>query len=192
MNEKSPKPNTQKKPVYKKWWFWVIIVVILLAIFSAGGSSNEATKVGESSDTSTSTEQSTSTNIEDQTFAVGDVISYDNVEITVVSVERNYDTGNQFITPEEGKEYIRVSVKIENKTDDKISYNSYDWEVQDSDGDIQNVALYTQDGALDSGELAAGGKKTGDLFFEVPKDDNGLVLHYEVSFCSDKTIKIKL
>ncbi len=192
MNEKKPKPDVQKKPVYKKWWFWLIIVIVLLTIFSAGGSNNEATKVGENSNTSTSTDQSASTNIEDQTFAVGDVISYDNVEITVVSVERNYNTGNQFITPEEGKEYIRVSVKIENKTDDKISYNSYDWEIQDSDGDIQNVALYTQDGALSSGELAAGGKKTGDLFFEVPKDDDGLILHYEVSFWSNKTIKIKL
>lgn len=59
-------------------------------------------------------------------FAVGDVISYDEKEITVVSVERNYDSNNEFYQPEAGKEFIKVSIKIENKSDEKLSYNSYD------------------------------------------------------------------
>lgn len=189
MGEKDAK-KSNKKPIFKKWWFWVIIVVVLVAI--AGGSSkSEPTKVGENDSTSTSDQK-----VEEKTdFVVGDVISYEDKEITVVSVERNYSTGNQYLQPETGKEYVKISIKIENKSDEKLSYNSYDWKIQDSNGDIQSIDAglqFTVDGALNSGDLAPSGKKEADLYFQVPKDDAGLTLHYKASFWQDKTLNIKL
>lgn len=188
MSDKNAK-KSEKTPVFKKWWFWVIIVIVLIGVGgAAGGNKNEPTKVD--SGTSTSEQKS-----EEKTdFAVGDIIAYDGKEITVVSVDRHFDTGNQFVKPESGKEFVRINVKIENKSEDKISYNTYDWELQDSDGDIQSVSgsHYIIDNGLGNGDLAAGGKKSGYLLFEVPKDDTGLVLHYKPSFWSDKTMNIKL
>ena len=64
-----------------------------------------------------------------------------------------------------------------------------------SNGDIQSVDAnlqFTVDGALNSGDLAPNGKKEADLYFQVPKDDAELTLHYESSIWSDKTINIKL
>ncbi len=189
MGEKDAK-KSDKKPIFKKWWFWVIIVVVLVAI-AGGASKGEPTKVGENDNAGTSEQQA-----EEKTdFVVGDVISYEGREVTVVSVERNYNTGNQFIQPEDGKEYVKVNIKIENKSDEKLSYNSYDWEIQDSNGDIQSIDAglqFTVDGALNSGDLAPSGKKEADLYFQVPKDDAGLTLHYKASFWQDKTLNIKL
>ena len=120
-------------------------------------------------------------------FAVGDVISYEGREVTVVSVERNYNSNNEFYQPESGKEFVKVSIKIENKSSEKLSYNSYDWELQDSDGDIQSIDAglqFTVDGALDSGDLAPNGKKSADLYFQVPKDDANLMLVSPHAICT--------
>lgn len=188
MSEKTQKSEASKKPIFKKLWFWVIVAIIIIGIGAAAtGANDEPTKVDENDNSSSSQQEQTE-------FKVGDVIAHDGKEITVKSIERNYDSGNQFIQPAEGKEYVKVNVYIENKSDDKISYNVYDWELQDSDGDIKSAAglTYSIDDGLGSGDLAKGGKKSGALIFEVPKDDAGLELHYKASFWSDKTINIKL
>lgn len=197
MSKEKSKEKSDNKSFVQKWWFWVIIAIIVIGIGS-GSSNKDPQKVGDNnsstSQTTTNNSSSNSDSSEKDTFAVGDVISYDNKEITVTKVQRNYNTGNEYIKPESGKEFIKINIKIENKSNEKISYGTWDWEVQDSDGDIQNVASisYSTDGALNSGDLAPGGKKTGDLYFEVPKDDSGLILHYKSSFWSSRTIKIKL
>lgn len=185
----SEKAQENKKPIYKKWWFWVIIVVVLIGVAGAGSGKPEVVESG-----SGSSEQSQTKTEEKTDFAVGETIAYNGKEITVVSVQRNYDSGNQFIRPETGKEYIKINVKIENKSDSKMSYGTYDWEVQDTNGVIVDVdgLQYSADGALKSGELAAGGKVSGDLFFEVPSGDTGLTLHYKSNLFSSKTINIKL
>ena len=158
----------------------------------AGGAfKSEPTKVGKDNSTNTSKQ----TKEEKSDFAVGDVISYKGREVTVVSAERNYNSNNEFLQPKSGKEFVKVSIKIENKSNDKLSYNSYNWEIQDSNGDIQSVDAglqFTVDGALNSGDLAPNGKKTADLYFQVPKDDTNLVLHYKASFWQNKTLNIKL
>ena len=65
--------------------------------------------------------------------------------------------------------------------------------MQDSNGAMESYAFITNnDDHLGSGDLIKGGKKTGSLVFEVPKDDKGLVLHYKPSYFSGDEVKIKL
>lgn len=91
MSEKDAK-KSDKKPIFKKWWFWVIIIVVLVAIGGGASNKNEPTKVGENSSSNVSNQEA-----EEKTdFAVGDVISYEGREVTVVSVERNYNSNNEF------------------------------------------------------------------------------------------------
>jgi hypothetical protein len=187
MNRDITNAGTVKKPIFKRWWFWVIIiVVVIIGISATVNKDNEATKIGDNG--SQQEQQQTE-------FKVGDVIAYDSKEITVKSVERNYKPSSEFAIPKEGMEYIKVDLYIENKSDDRISYNAFDWEIQDTDGNIENYsdAMFAQaNDALGSGELAKGGKKSGSVVFEVPKDSVGLTLHYKASFWSDKTIEIKI
>lgn len=181
------KPKS-KKPIFKKWWFWVIVVFVIIGVSSSQSDSNDATKVGEDNSSSQSAE------VEQTSFKVGDVIAFDGKQITVTSVDRNYSSGNDYIKPDDGKEFIKVNVLIENKSDDKVSYNSYDWKVQDSDGAIEsqngNAIMANSDDRLGSGDLAKDGKKSGSIIFEVPSGDDGLILHYQPSFWSDRDVEI--
>ena len=185
--------SQSKKPIFKKWWFWLIVIIVIIGIIVPAIQGNkDATKVGSDNNSS----QQEKPKEEQQTeFKVGDVIAYDNKEITVKSIERNYNTGNEFSAPKDGMEYIKVNILIENKSDDRVQYNALDWEMQDANGNIEkytDAALAQADDSLDSGELAKGGKKSGSIVFQVPKDSTGLILHYKSSFWSDKTVQIKL
>lgn len=150
---------------------------------------NQPQKVGESGSTDNSTGQTSQQKTE---FAVGDIIAVDGKEITVESVDRNWNSGNTFITPAEGKEYVKVNVKIENKSSSEIDYNSFDWKMQDSSGVIVDVDMNSfGDGMMKSGSLAEGGKVVGSMIFEVPKDDTGLKLQYKPVW-STTTFKVNL
>lgn len=171
----------------------IVVIVAIIVIVSINGGDNEPKKVDQNN-TGTTSEQKADKS-EKTEFKVGDVIAFDGREVTVTSVKRNYSTGNEFATPKAGKEFVKVNIKIENKSDDKLSYNTLDWEMQDSSGSIEGYmdAMMAQaDDNLGSGDLAKGGKKAGSIVFEVPKGDKGLILHFKSSFWSDKSVEIKL
>lgn len=182
----------EKQPIYKKWWFWVIIVVVLIGIGGAGASSNkDAQKVGEGESSESAGTGEKSENKENQTFKVGDVISIDDRGITVEKVQRNWS--GEYSKPSDGKEYVMITVKIENKSDDKISYNSSEWKMEDSEGAIESTKfVMNNDDALNYGDLAAGGKKSGTLVFEVPKGDQNLKVHYQPNMFIDREAVIEL
>jgi len=52
--------------------------------------------------------------------------------------------------------------------------------------------LVDEDTALQSGELAPGGKVEGSISFETLKDDKGLELIFTPDFWSDKKVVVKL
>jgi len=183
--------NTKEsKPWYKKWWVWLIIVIVLIgAGGAAGNKDNTATNSG-SSNNSTGTKKA-----EEKTeFTVGETATFDDKSLTVTDVQRNYDTGNQFAQPESGKEFVIVTVNIVNNSDKTLDYNTFEFKMQDSNGVQQNEALTAlSEGKLNSGSLAKGGKVTGKLAYEVPKDDAGLKLLYQnFSFFDNKAITFNL
>ena len=167
----------------------VIIAITMLVSASKAiddALNSDGKKVG------TSSEEGKNSDVEN--FKVGDVVAFDGREVSVTSVKRNY-SGGEFATPEKGNEFVKVNVTIKNKSDEKLSYNTLDWEIEDSQGNIEDYmdAMMAQaDDDLGSGDLAAGGKKKGSIVFSVPKGDKGLVLHFSPSFWSDKNVEIKL
>ena len=186
--------SKDKKPIYKKIWFWVGVIIIISIIGGAG--SQQAKKVGESSSSSDNSSSASSeqekTSDEKTEFKIGDVIAFDGKELTVEKVERNYNTGSQFITPKEGKEFVKINVKIENKSDKELDYNSFDFKVEDNQGAIETYSVMAQsDDAINYGELAKNGKKTGSVVFEVPTG-SALKLHYQPSFWSNKKVIVNL
>lgn len=186
MEEKS------KKPIYKKAWFWVIAATVIVAIAGSAGL-KDAKKVGENSDSSSTTSTSETKQEEKTEFAVGDIIAFEGREVTVESVERNWDTGKEYLKAKDGKEYVKINVKIENKSDTELSYSTFDFKIEDANGAIEGAAMttYTDTEGIGSGELAKGGKKSGSVIFEVPAGST-LKLHYEPSFWSSKKVIVKL
>lgn len=176
-----------KKPIYNKIWFWVLLIIVVIAVGSAIAPKDSGTKVSNTNDTNSSSEEKTD-------FKIGDTIAFDDKKVIVQSAERNWNTGNEYIKPDTGKEYVKVEVSIENDSSNEVSYNTFDWKIQDSNGTITDIDsnTFTIDGSLGSGDLATGGKVSGFIVFEVPSGDTNLTLRYEPSFWSDKKLEIKL
>ena len=114
------------------------------------------------------------------TFNVNETAVYGGVNYTVTNV--GYSNGDEWDTPADGKQYVIVTIKIENKSDSKISYNVYDWKMVNSQGQEDDEAISTidSDTNLSSGDLA------GTIFFEEPKDETSLKLQYYSNLLFDE------
>lgn len=155
--------TSEKKPIFKKVWFWVIIVIIVIGVSSAS-QQNKATVVNTNNNNATSENKPT----EKTTFKVGETIAFD------------------------GKEYVKANVSIVNKSDSELSFNTFDWKIEDTNGAIEGPSgtAFTASDNLGSGDLAVNGKKEGSVIFEVAKDSK-IKIHYQPSFWSNKKIVIE-
>ncbi|RHW41668.1 DUF4352 domain-containing protein [Neobacillus notoginsengisoli] len=129
---------------------------------------------------------------EKEIFAVGEQVKLGDNILTVSKVAKS--NGSEFDKPKAGHEFVIVTVEINNSGKKNISYNPLDFKMANSQGQIVDQAFTTVDSdtALQSGELAPGGKVSGTLSFEQPVGDKGLELHYTPDFWSDSTVKINL
>lgn len=201
--------NMEKKPIYKKWWFWVIVVIVIGAIGSSMGD-EEAEKVDKQAETKEAdnketeaqevteeiTEEGTEEDIEPEEekeeFKTNEKIEFEGRVLEVTDIE--YSNGSDFDEPKDGMEYVIVSVLIENNSDKELSYNPYDFKMQNSQGQIESQAftIIDKETSLSSGKLAPGGNVSGTVVWEQPKDDDGLKLIFEPSFWSNKRVTVEL
>lgn len=188
MTEKS------KKPFYKKWWVWLVAIIVAVAVAGGGGEEESATKVDGEAAEATSAPEKKGEEKEPvkEVFAVGEKVQLGDNVLTVTKVEKS--AGSEFDQPKGGHEYVIITVQINNAGNENISYNPFDFKMANSQGQIVDQAFTTvdTDTALQSGELASGGKVSGTIAFEQPAGDTGLQLQYSPSFWSDKTIKVDL
>ena len=109
----------------------IIVVIIAFIVIGASTGSNLNTN-----STTNQTQTDTSTTQEevqkDVTPKVGDVTKLGDREFIVNSVRRSGAFG--YNTPKAGKEYVIVNVTIRNLGDDEVSYNPFDFKMQDANG----------------------------------------------------------
>ena len=125
-------------------------------------------------------------------YAVGQTINYnDDIDLTVTSVE-DYQDPKDYSTPQEGNKFIKVNIVLQNKSKTKTVDYGGDIKIQSPEGNIKDTAIVS-DEPIGYGSVAAGGKATGSLYFEVPKNYTGYKLVYEpFSFSATKKVYIKL
>lgn len=169
----------------------ILIIAVIGGIAAAANGGDDAKVVDKPGE---STAQDNNKTSEKTQFNVKETISFDSKEVTVTGVERNWNTGNQFITPEAGKEFVKVQVTIKNNSNNDITYSTIDWKMKDSGNVLYDFASATFmiDGSLGSDTLVAGDTISGFLAFEVPDGDSGLRLQYSPSFWSGKKLEINL
>lgn len=166
-------PNCGKK-MKKPIVLFVILGIIVLAIIGGimSGKEEEARK---------------------KEFIQNETATYKEVEYSITKIERTQ--GKEYFEAKDGKEYIVFTIKIDNKSSEKISYNGLDWKLEDGNGDENSYAIWGSDtnSDLGSGDLNAGGTKTGTVAFEVPKDDKNLTLKYfETILSSERAFEFKI
>lgn len=193
-----------KKPIYKKWWFWLIIVIIVIACFAVATGGNKAEKVGEtgtSSESSSSGEQTQNTSTdsssqEQEIFKVGDVINSNKSEYTITSVDRNFVSSNELVTPNDGYEYVKVNFKLKNLDSKDAQYYPSDWEIIDADGAAISYSLTASaiepDVMSYDTKLTPNGQKTVSLVFEVPAGSENLVLRNKKTYSDGENFRVQL
>lgn len=203
------------KPFYKKWWAWLLAVLLIIGIASCAGGDDDETPApagdneAENADTDTN-DNGGGDNADDgdnaadeedadeaqdpanNVFSVGESVQLGDNVLTVTNVEKS--NGSEFDKPQEGKEYVIVTVKIDNAGDKNITYNPFDFKMANSQGQIvdQAFTIINNDSALQSGELAPNGSVSGTIAFEQPANDPALQLQYSPSFWSNDTVKVNL
>lgn len=160
----------------------ILFVVIILIGMASGGSSSEPKKVGENSKNSKAEEQQ-------KEYKVSDVVKLGDREFVVNSVKRSGAFG--YNTPKAGKEYVIVNVTIRNLGTDEVSYNPFDFKVQDANGAQESSTFASLDDSLSSGTLAPNGKITGSMPFEVPQGTNAKLI-FQPSFWSEQRVVVDL
>lgn len=181
----------KKKSILKKWWLWVGAVFVAIGIMGSGNSKeNLAVDSNKSNDTLVKVESSKEEVKE--VYSVGEEVKLNDNILIVNSIEKSL--GSEWDKPKDGNEFIIVNVTIKNGGSSEISYNPYDFTMQNSKGQITDQAFTTinTDTALSSGQLVAGGEVSGTIVFEQPINDSELILKYKSNMFSSKEVKIKL
>ena len=189
-------PNCRKKQGIKVWQIILIVVVVIGIIGAVAGKGNEqpTSKDNGSEKESVTADKKAEKKEEKTEFSQNETVTFKDVDFTVTNVEKT--TGSEYDTAKEGYEYVIVTVKIENKSDKKISYNPYDWKMENSNGQEVDTTftITNKDTELHNGDLNAGGMVEGSLAFEQPQRDTGLKLNYydNALFDEDASFKIKI
>lgn len=162
----------------------ILFAVILIMGMASGGSDTQSNTNTEAEINDTQ-EQSQ----KDATPKVGDVTKLGDREFIVNSVRRS--GAFNYNTPDAGKEYVIVNVTIRNLGTDEVSYNPFDFKMQDANGAQESSTFATLEDQLSSGTLAAGGRVTGSLPFEVPVGDKATLI-FQPSFWDSQRVVVDL
>ena len=149
--------QNKKNPILKFWWVWLIIILVAIGILVPNliirnaMSTNSVTQTGKN-----------------KIVKVGDTITQDGVYYKINSV--NYNPGTKYSKPDDGNQYVIVNITIENKGKDTVSYNRYNFKLDDAGNQTSFSDYLTGDDGkkvvndiLGSGDLAEGGKVTGSM-----------------------------
>jgi hypothetical protein len=175
----------------------IIIIILLLLIISCTCSGS--TPMVNPPDQSNQQGQSQPTNPEKPVGAarsnpapIGYEVTIDNMAITVKGLISPADDtvkqANMFNSTSEPNMifvFVDISITCKKATDDQCSVLGYEFSVIDSNGvDHDNAFAAGISGEFESGEFYGGATKSGYFVYNVPKDDNKLILKYS-SFVSE-------
>ncbi len=155
-------------------------------------SPDSATTQENNSQSSSKNENTQNSSTESKEYKVGDAVSWDGKEITVTDVERDYKP--KYSTEKNGKEFVKITINIVNKSNENINVSPLNFKIQDSDGAQKTLGgnTFFIDDQLESATLTPGGSKKGAVVFEVKKGDNNLKLICASDILFSNTIEIKL
>lgn len=187
-------------PDKKKNWFakhkilTVIGVLILLAIIggASGGKGTQNGSSGSKAASSTTKQYRFAERADKQPKDVellpSESGTVGGVKLTVSDVKYATSLG-EFDKANSGKTYLVASVSLENTSNSTQPYNEVDFRVQTAGGQVLDGTIASSvTNLLNSGDLVAGGKASGQVVFQVPVEDGHQYLIWKPGFSSDRSI----
>lgn len=165
----------------------VVIVLVTQSMYSAaidsvtnGAQPTDASSSSAAPAASTDAASSSASSADYSNMAPGQSVDLDNgLSVSVDKVEAglsNYD----------GSKVTQVTVTYKNNGSSNASFNAFDWKASDANGAQRDETYYaSQENALNSGTLSAGGTVTGTIAFE---GDITKVYYYSSIVQSDSNI----
>lgn len=148
---------------------------------------NESSTPAQTSNTVATEPADTSNN---NVYNVGDTLDANGFKITFVKAEK-WESDNQFITPENGKIFIRAYFTAENTSSTDRGIGSSDFECY-ADGSKMSQSYYG-DEELDVYTSISSGRKTeGYIYFEVTQNAQDIEIEYETSWWTGKKAIFKV
>lgn len=163
---------------------WSLVVTIFLIIaFATLGVANSAlqeaaNEVQEARQEQVSENQALADLAKD--YKKGETARFGQFEVKVNSVERNYVFDNQFLTPAEGKEYIRVDITVKNVGNEAETIGRHDIDISEA-GATDGAVLYSAEPGFDTKELDPGASMSGNIVYEVTSGATDLKLRYTLT-----------
>ena len=176
------KPKKKKHPL-----LGAILLILGIGLFvgaMTGGNEKEPEKVGGSTGTTAASEKK-----ENNVFAVGDVVSLNDIKVTLVDVSEN--SGGNYMTPSEGKVYIVCEFEIENNSDADIAISSlmsFEAYIDDYATSMNISATLSTDKTQLDGTVAPGKKMRGVIGYEVDTNWGTLEIRFTPDFWARKDI----
>jgi hypothetical protein len=159
-----------QRPWYKKKRFilplgLVVLLVFISALSSGGGSgSTSSTPAGSASAGQDPAAQDAAAppafpgaTDDDTVTQAGAPVEKDGLVLTSSAIKPGDSTFGKTLC---------TSVSYNNGADKSVSFNGFDWKLQDPNGTILSMTIGGSDNTLNSGDLAPGGKVSGDVCFE--------------------------
>ncbi len=185
--------------VKKKNWFVrhkvltaILVLIILVAIGGASSSNKNTTS-------NTATTAKTSTKAKQYRFAdradkqpkdleilPGESATISGVKMTPSNVAYATQLG-EFETADQGKTYVSADVTLENTSTRTQPYNVFDFRIQTAGGQVLDGAIVAEPN-LSSGDLVAGGKAQGKIYFQVPVENGHEYIIWKPGVSSDRAI----
>lgn len=151
--KRCPRCGANPRPFFKRAWFWATVACVLVLLYLASCLTG-CNKVLNPFPTRGKVATSGFTDL-----SVGTTAAIGKVDVTVTSITEGparYD----------GTPTIRVDVTYRNNSTSQVSYNPYDWRVEEADGTREADTYVPGDSdTLHSGNLATGQTKTGHMYF---------------------------
>lgn len=163
-------------------WSLVISVFFVLAIASVGIGGAALNEVVQEAQDSVSQHNAETKALIDakKDFSKGETAKFGKFEVKVNSVTRNYTPEQDYLTPEDGKEFIVINITVKNTSDESQYVSNFDYKLND-DGLAVSASYFDVTPDFEAGDLSAGASQTGNILYEVTKGENNLKLQYETS-----------
>ena len=163
-------------------WSLAMTVFLIFAFAGltilGGGLTEVANKVQSNISDYNSTQQSLIDAKKD--FEKGSTATFENFEVKVNSVQRNYVPESEYEKASDGNELIVVNVSVTNISEDSAYFTDYNLSLNDN-GVANNSSYTTVDSAFDGGNISSNATVTGNIVYEVTEGATGLKLQYETS-----------
>lgn len=185
------------KSTSKNWFVKHKILTVIIALFVLGfigamtsskspsSSSGTASKSGAKAYKFGDRADKQPTDVE---IAVGESATVDGVKMTPVSVERKTSLSD-YDTAADGKQFLVMTVQLENTDSKTHAFNPFDFKVQTAGGQVLDTSFHSTTNQLNSGDLVAGGKTSGAIVLEVPVESgHQYVIWKPDAFKSDRAI----